>query len=100
MQGKLGYKHAQDLDYKNQKWYKQVRIVESDNDEFKVKRIALGDFHAMALTRAGLVYVWGGHLKGKRGDDPAQRKKINGAPQYYLPTLIKSLTSIKEISCG
>ena len=27
----------------------------------------------MCITKKGEAYVWGGHFKGKRGDDPDKR---------------------------
>ena len=59
----------------------------------------------MALNDKGEIYVWGGHFKGKRGDDaslrPSHAKEI-GNVLYHVPCLITSLTGtiISQICCG
>jgi hypothetical protein len=56
------------------------------------------------LTKKGEVYVWGGHFKGKRGDDPDDRPHREQALQnasrsylYHVPCFIKAFQDIKII---
>jgi len=59
----------------------------------------------MGLTQKGEIYVWGGHFRGKRGDE-ANLRPINQKDKtnvfYHVPCLIQSLqnTKIVQICCG
>lgn len=59
----------------------------------------------MCLTLKGEVFVWGGHLNAKRGDDPEERPTRIGTKNsyvYHIPCQIQTLLPYKivEISCG
>ena len=68
--------------------------------------MACGDFHTLCQTENGEVYVWGGHYKAKRGDEPSLRpsivithnKKYNTrSVQYDIPCQISAFNNIKIV---
>ena len=84
-----------------------MKVVEFVNDKkslfkgYEVSQVACGDHHTMCLTYKGAVYVWGGHFKGKRGDDPEKRpqrpKEKSVSFLYHIPCQIDALKNQKII---
>lgn len=105
--GKLGHNAPQNMSYLTTNIFREVQFVTESQSSYKgnlVSQVACGDYHTICLTRKGEVYVWGGHAKGKRGDDPDKRptrKKI-GDNIYNIPCLIQTLQNkrIVQIECG
>lgn len=48
----------------SKKTFKPVELL----SHVKIKQVACGDYHTLALTTEGEVYAWGGSLHNKRGD--------------------------------
>ena len=46
-----------------------VLIISRSDSNFdsQVKRVALGDYHVVVLTKSGTVYTWGANLHGQLG---------------------------------
>lgn len=61
-------------------------------------QVACGEFHTLALTEDGQVYVWGGSWRNKRGDKLEDRKGF----QNFKPFLLHALEGrvITKIGCG
>ena len=58
--------------------------------QYKVKQVACGDYHTLALTFDGKVFSWGGSLWDKTGH--------KGAGIHQIEKLASQ--SIVEIACG
>ena len=88
----------------SKKSFKPVELL----NQHKIIQVSCGEFHTMALTSEGQIYVWGGSLHNvstflnnflqKRGDTSQERK----ANPRYVPTLIRVLEKkiITKIECG
>ena len=72
-----------------QKTFKPIKFFE-ENDE-KVKEIAIAEFHSLALNEKGEIYGWGGNLFNKLG-------QTNGL--CGLPSRIYIKRKIVSIACG
>ena len=71
---------------------------------FKVKEIACGDAHTIALIVEGKLYSWGGAGCGQLGHPNINemRKDSDGCPYQPRPKFIEGLAknTINKISCG
>ena len=72
-----------------QKVFKSIKFFE-ENDE-KIKEIAVAEFHSLALNENGEIYGWGGNLYNKLG-------QTNGL--CGLPAKIFIKRKIVSIACG
>ncbi|KAL6076588.1 negative regulation of SNARE complex assembly, variant 2 [Balamuthia mandrillaris] len=69
----------------------------------RIKKIACGAFHTVALTDLDNVYVWG---SGLRARDTASRHKSssnnNKAISFHQPQIVRPLMgkSVKDVACG
>ena len=52
----------------------------------RIKSVACGDYHTMALTEEGHVYAWGGTLHKKTGE-----KQTSKGPPKNEPRLVETL---------
>jgi len=71
--------------FKNLKEFKQQKM-----DDREVKKVAVGDFHTLALTEEGDLYSWGGSLWDKTGHKGGGILKIERLAGHR----------IVEIACG
>jgi len=58
--------------------------------QYKVKKIACGDFHTLALTEQGVLFSWGGSLGDKTGHKGQGIHKIERLKDHV----------ITDIACG
>lgn len=59
----------------------------------KIKSIATGRYHSMAISTNGEVYAWGYNFKGELGNGTFNNDST-------VPIKITSLSHVKEIACG
>ena len=72
-----------------QKIFKPIKFFEENNE--KIKEIAIAEFHSLALNEKGEIYGWGGNLFNKLG-------QTNGL--CGLPAKIFIKRKIVAIACG
>lgn len=58
--------------------------------QYKVKKVACGDFHTLALTQQGVLFSWGGSLWDKTGHKGGGIHKIQRLKDQF----------ITDIACG
>lgn len=59
--------------------------------EMRVKQVACGEFHTLALLESGLVYSWGGTLHGKLGREYEKAPRIVDGLDHVF---------ITKVACG
>ena len=72
-----------------QKTFKPIKFFEENNE--KIKEIAIAEFHSLALNEKGEIFGWGGNLFNKLG-------QTNGL--CGLPSKIYIKRKIVSIACG
>jgi len=84
--------------------YQPTPMIIKHLSEVKIKAVACGDAHTLALTVDGKVYSWGGAGCGQLGHQNIQEmaRDADSCPYQPCPRLIESLkySNINHISCG
>ena len=97
------------MPYLTQKTFHKIELIPEQSkidshqvvlESSKVIQLECADHHSMCLTKKGEVFVWGGHSKGKRGDDPDKRptrKDDANSVMFHIPCRIQALSGKKIV---
>ena len=72
----------------------QVKFVDGDGNEHKIKYIAAGDMHALAVDVDGHVWRWGYNEYGQLGNGAAQVEVVE------TPAMLESIENVVAVSAG
>ena len=77
-------------------------MVSINNSFPPVKQVGAGSNHTAILTKTGLVYTWGHSANGRLGLGDTERIGVPDHEKHFfpVPSLLNSLETIKQISCG